>query len=77
MVKRPRILIIDHVICELRLDDYFLEVDDPQEPVMLGNDDEFSDLEDINKENNEGNYIHTKRKRYLCLVSTNIATLIF
>ena len=34
MTKRARILIAEDVIYELNGDDYFLELDDPQEPVM-------------------------------------------
>ena len=48
------------MICELDIDDYFLaELDDPQEPVMLGSDDEFNDLDDIDEDEQEGNYNHT------------------
>ena len=59
MAKRPRILTTDDVIRELDGDDYFLDLDDPQEPVMLGSDDEFSDLSDIDEDDEEGKYTFT------------------
>ena len=59
MAKRPRILTTDDVIRELDGDDYFLDLDDPQEPVMLGSDDEFSDLSDIDEDDEEGKYAFT------------------
>ena len=59
MAKRPRILTTNDVLRELDGDDYFLDLDDPQEPVMLGSDDEFSDLSDIDEDNEEGNYTFT------------------
>ena len=62
MAKRTRILTVDNVIRELDRYDYFLELDDHQEPVMPGSDNEFSDLEDINEDDEEGNYIHTNKK---------------
>ena len=62
MAKRPRILTAEDVIHELNGDDYFLELDDPQEPVMPGSDDDFSDLEDINEDDEEGNYIQINNK---------------
>ena len=43
-------------------DDYFLTRLDPQEPVMLGGEDEFSDLQGIDEDDQEGNYIHTNNK---------------
>ena len=50
----------DNVIHELDGDDYFLDkLDDPQESVMLESD---NDLEDIDEDNQEGNYIHTNNK---------------
>ena len=49
----------DDVIHELDGDNFFLDKLDPQETVMLGSDNEFSDLEDIDEDNQEGNYIHT------------------
>ena len=62
MAKRPRILTAEGVIHELDGDNYFLELYDPQEPVMPGSDDDFSDLEDINEDDEEGNYIHINNK---------------
>ena len=62
MAKRPRILTAEDVIHEHDGDDYFLELDDPQEPVMPGSDDDFSNLEDINEDDEEGNYIHINNK---------------
>ena len=62
MAKRPRILTAEDVIHELYGDDYFLELDDPQKPVMPGSDDDFSNLEDINEDDEEGNYIHINNK---------------
>ena len=62
MAKRPRILTAEDVIHELDGDNYFLELDDPQEPVMAGSDDDFSNLEDINEDDEEGNYIHINNK---------------
>ena len=62
MAKRPRILTAEDVIHELDGDNYFLELDDPQEPVMPGSDDDFSDLKDINEDDEEGNYIHINNK---------------
>ena len=59
MAKRPRILTTDDVIRELDGEDYFLDLDDPQEPVMLGSDDEFSDLSDIDEDDEEGKYTFT------------------
>ena len=53
----------DNEIHELDRGDYFLDkLDDPQESVMLESDNEFSDLEDIDEDNQEGNYIHTNNK---------------
>ena len=49
----------DDVLQELDGDDYFLDLDDPQEPVMLGSDAEFSDLSDIDDDDQEGNYTFT------------------
>ena len=66
MAKRPRILSTDDVIRELDGDDYFLNLDNPQEPVMLGSDDEFSDLSDIDEDDEEGNYIFT-HKSDICI----------
>ena len=49
----------DNLIHELDGDDNFLdELDDPQESVILESDNEFSDLEEIDEDNQEGNYIH-------------------
>ena len=62
MAKRPRILTAEDVIYELDGDNYFLELDDPQEPIMPRSDDDFSDLEDINEDDEEGNYIHINNK---------------
>ena len=62
MAKRPRILTAEDVIHELDGDNYFLELDDPQDPVMPGSDDDFSNLEDINEDDEEGNYIHINNK---------------
>ena len=59
MAKRPRILTTNDVLRELNGDDYFLDLDDPQEPVMLGSDDEFSDLSYIDEDDEEGNYTFT------------------
>ena len=61
MAKRPRILTAEDVIHELEGNDYFLELDDPQEPVMPGSDNNFTDLEDTN-EDDEGNYIDINNK---------------
>ena len=48
---------------ELDGDDYFLaEVDDPQEPVVLGAEYGFSDLQDIDEDDQKGNYIDTNNK---------------
>ena len=53
----------DDVIHKLDGDDYFLdELYDHQESVMLGSDNEFSDLKDIDEGDQEGNYIHTNNK---------------
>ena len=54
MAKRPRILTAEDVIHEHDRDDYFLELDDPQEPIMSRSDDDFSNLEDINEDDEEG-----------------------
>ena len=62
MAKRPRILTTEDVIHELEEDDYILQLDDPQEPIMPGSDDDFSDLEDINEDDEEGNYIDINNK---------------
>ena len=62
MAKRPRILTTEDVIHELEEDDYILQLDDPQEPVMPGSDDDSSDLEDINEDDEEGNYIDINNK---------------
>ena len=59
MEKRPRILTTDDVIHERHGDDYFLDLDGPQEPVMLKSDDEFSDFVDIVEDVEEDNYIFT------------------
>ena len=60
MIKKTRVMTADNVIHELDGDDYFLDnLDDPQESVMLESDNEFSDLVDIDEDNQEGNYIHT------------------
>ena len=59
MAKRPRLLTTEDILRELDGDDYFLDLDDPQEPVMLGSDDEFSDLSDIDEDDEEGNYTFT------------------
>ena len=44
MAKRSRVMTINYVIRELDGDDFLDELHDPQEPIMLGSDDEFSDL---------------------------------
>ena len=62
MAKRPRILTAEDAIHELDGDNYFLELDYPQEAVMPGSDDDFSNLEDINEDDEEGNYIHINNK---------------
>ena len=62
MAKRPRFLTTEDVIHELEEDDYILQLNDPQEPVMPGSDDNFSDLEDINEDDEEGNYIDINNK---------------
>ena len=59
MPQRPRILTTDDILREHDGDDYFRDLDDPQEPVMLGSDDEFSDLSDIDEDDEEGNYTFT------------------
>ena len=53
MAKRSKILTADIVIRELDGGDYFLELDDPQEHVMLGSDNDFSNLEDINEDDDK------------------------
>ena len=60
--KNPKVMTTGNVICELDGNDFLDELDDPQDPVMLESDDEFSDLEDIDEDNQEGNYIHTNNK---------------
>ena len=51
MAKRRRVMTSDNVIHELDGDDYFLDkLDDPQEPVLLGSDNEVSDLEEIDED---------------------------
>ena len=46
MIKRPKVMTVDDVIHELDGDDYFLDkLDYSQESVILGSDNEFSDLE--------------------------------
>ena len=62
MARKPRILTAEDVIHELEGDNYILELDDPQEPVMPGSDDNFSNLEDINEDDEEGNYIDINNK---------------
>ena len=62
MAKRPRVMTTGNVICELDRDDFLDELDDPQDPVILESDDEFSDLEHIDEDDQEGNYIHTNSK---------------
>ena len=54
----------DDVIHKLDVDDYFLdELYDHQESVMLGSDNEFSDLKDIDEDDQKGNnYIHANNK---------------
>ena len=64
MARRPRVMTADDVIHKLDVDDYFLdELYDHEESVMLGSDNEFSDLKDIDEDDQEGNnYIHTNNK---------------
>ena len=54
---------IEDMIHELDEDDFLDELHDPQEPVTLRSDDEFSNLEDTDEDDQEGNYIHAKYKK--------------
>lgn len=51
------------VIHELDGDDHFLELDDPEDPVMLEGDDEFRDLEGIDEDDQKGNDIHSHNQQ--------------
>ena len=74
MIKRPKVMTADDVIHELDRGDYFLDkLDDPQEPILLESDNEFSDLEDIDDDDHANNkeISVSSMYQYIYLLLTN------
>lgn len=67
MAKRPRFMTADNMICELDKHDLLDGLDDPQESVMMGSDDEFTNIKDIDDDNQEDKLFMCPDGHNLCL----------